>query len=186
LKIYQTSERKLNIHETKFINVFGELYEKRGQNRFLGKLWSLLFLKAHSPEQGLDQQEIAEYLGRSVSTVSRQLKMLVKLQLVDFIDDSSQEVNQQRYSPRKFYSRRKYYMKTNFQKIISGSIKAMIANSMWFKEKLDSLKIRVQNDPEDNEEIQKNLIDHIDDIDERVKLLNNVWYQFIEEGKDLF
>ncbi|MHA1984890.1 MAG: hypothetical protein ACW967_11080, partial [Candidatus Hodarchaeales archaeon] len=60
----------LSEFEKEFINIWGQLYENRSQSRLLGEIWGLITLKADSPENGLDQQEISNILHKSLSTVS--------------------------------------------------------------------------------------------------------------------
>jgi DNA-binding transcriptional regulator GbsR (MarR family) len=182
----ESEDNKISIYETKFIEVFGELYEKRGQSNFLGKLWALIFLKSKSPSNGLDQQEIAYYLNCSISTVSRNLKTLVDLHLIDFTDENSQIKNEIGYTVRKFYTRRKYYIRANFHEIIGRSLKAIIDNSSWFKNQLDSLITKMEKTSDIHLISEQHLISHIKEIDGRVDMLNKAWYQFIKESGELF
>lgn len=49
----------------------------RGLSETLGLVFGLLYLKALSPENGLTQKEISALIGKSKSTVSRMLDLLV-------------------------------------------------------------------------------------------------------------
>ncbi len=92
---------RLTNYEAEYISLWGELYENRGQNEVLGKIWGLLTLKADAPEEGLDQVKISKLLNRSVSTVSRHLKTLTNMQIISHKDDDV----------------RKYYVSKNFKEI---------------------------------------------------------------------
>ena len=180
--ISNTVIRELNSYEKRYIKVLGDLYEKRGQNRKQGEIWALLSLKN---DLGLDQQELSYLLNCNVSTISKQLQPLLKSHLVDFKDNSDSQQENDGYVRRRYYSRRIYYIKTDFKDVIASSLTSIIDNSTWFKKKLEILKDKIEKDYHENEVVRKNLLVHIDDLDERILILNNIWKKFIAESKEI-
>ncbi len=158
------------------------MHEKRGQNRKQGEIWALLCLKNNN---GLDQQELAYHLHCNVSTISRQLKNLLFFHLVDFRDDNGNAEDSTKYVRRRYYSRRIYFIKTDFRDVMASSLSSIIDNSAWFKNKLEMLKDKIEQDSQENDVVRKNLLIHITDIDERIKILNNIWSKFISESKEI-
>ena len=121
----------------------------------------------------------------NVSTISRQLKNLQFLHLVDYKDNSDNQDENDKYVRRRYYSRRVYYIKTDFRDVMASSLTSIIDNSAWFKKKLEILKNKIEQSPQGNEIVRKNLLVHINDVDERIKILNDVWTRFISESKEI-
>lgn len=174
--------KELNSYEKAFLRVLGDLYERRGQNRKQGEIWAILRLKN---ECGLDQQELSYHLKCNISTISRQLKPLLNSHLVNFKDNSDNQQESIGYVRRRYYSRRIYFVEKDFRDIIATSLTSIIENSKGFKEKLELLKNKIEKDFIKNEYVKKNILIHIDDIDARVKILNEIFNKFISESKEI-
>ena len=155
----------------------------RGQIRTQGRIWGLIFLKKSTP---LNQQQIALLLGLSVSTVSRNLKILQNLHLIDFIEENLNNDTNESLLARKYYSRRRYFIKTEIKDLIKYSIQAIINNSMRFRKELFTLQNKLEKTGEENNKVNRNLIDNIDEIDNRITILNKIFTQFAKESEDIF
>lgn len=173
----------MSIHEKKFISLIGDLYEMRGQIRTQGMIWGLIYLKKSSP---LDQQQMAFLLEISVSTVSRNVKILQKLHLIEFREENDLNDTDTLHFERKYYSRRKYFIKTDIKDLIKFSIQAIINNSMKFRKELFDLQNTLIKDGGKNSNINNNLIDNITEINNRITILNKIFTQFAKESEEVF
>ncbi|MHA2105547.1 MAG: hypothetical protein ACW981_19140 [Candidatus Hodarchaeales archaeon] len=152
--------QSLSDYEKEFINIWGQLYENRSQSKVLGEIWGLLTLKADSPENGLDQQEISKILHKSLSTVSRQMKTLVDMQIVSFTDKGI----------------RKYYTSKNFKQITNLRFQASIQEYLWTIEQLNSIKEEISNQ---EVEEYKNLINTINLTEKTLTNISNIYRKII-------
>ena len=75
------TQLSLSKEEKRYINLFGDYYEKRGLPHAMGQIYSVLAYKAQTPEEGMTQRDIAQLVDRSVSAVSRLLNSLVEMGL---------------------------------------------------------------------------------------------------------
>ncbi|MHA2365187.1 MAG: hypothetical protein ACXAC7_14605 [Candidatus Hodarchaeales archaeon] len=142
------------------------MYEKRGQSFLLGQIWGLLNLKANSPEKGLLQQEIAEYLDLSISSVSRKLKTLVKMKQVNFIHRRE----------------RKYYVNPSFGQIITRRYQEVIEEYNWIKNELIEIKDMI---PEEEQQENENLIKQINQMEDVFSNITEIYHRVIEESQEL-
>lgn len=156
LKMY---EKKLDKYEKEYIEIWGRLYESRGQVKLLGKIWGLLSLKADSPENGLEQNEIVEYLQSSLSSVSRYLKKLVEMNAVKYIDQKNEK-------------NRIYYTGRNFQQITKTRFTASINEYTFILTKLEEIRSGI---PSDEKENNFELITQIDQIEIVFRNVNNIF-----------
>lgn len=69
---------ELNLYEKKFIEMYGSLFDEMGRSETQGKIFAYLLLRGNSEVNGLSQEDLAETVNRSVSTVSRVLGDMVK------------------------------------------------------------------------------------------------------------
>ena len=154
------NEKKLDIYEKEYIEIWGKLYESRGQVKLLGKIWGLLSLKADVLENGLDQNEIVEYLQSSLSSVSRYLKKLVEMNAVKYIDQKDEKQN------------RIYYIGTNFEQITKTRFTASINEYTFILTKLEEIRSGIPSDEEKN---NLELITQIDYIENVFRNINNIF-----------
>ena len=159
------NEKKLDIYEKEYIEIWGRLYESRGQIKLLGKIWGLLSLKADVPENGLDQNEIVEYLQSSLSSVSRYLKKLVEMNAVKYIDQKDEKQN------------RIYYTGQNFEQITKTRFQASINEYTFTLTKLEEIRSGI---PSDEEENNLELLTQINQIENVFRNVNNIFRTILE------
>ncbi|MHA2365188.1 MAG: hypothetical protein ACXAC7_14610 [Candidatus Hodarchaeales archaeon] len=163
------TNNKLSKYETLFINLFGNLYEKRGQIRLLGEIWALLSLKI----DGLNQQEIAQFLNKSVSNISRQLKFLVDVKLIGF----KEEFNELRRKERK------YFVTTNFRQTIIGSINVAILNDQSIYNELLKLKNSISDEEKEKNDV---ILKYMSLMEARLNIMNQIWTNIQKECLKVF
>jgi DNA-binding transcriptional regulator GbsR (MarR family) len=167
--IDKMTNNKLSKYETLFINLFGNLYEKRGQIRLLGEIWALLSLKI----DGLNQQEIAQFLNKSVSNISRQLKFLVDVKLIGF----KEEFNELRRKERK------YFVTTNFRQTIIGSINVAILNDQSIYNELLKLKNSISDEEKEKNDV---ILKYMSLMEARLNIMNQIWTNIQKECLKVF
>ena len=160
-------ERRINLTlsslsklEKEFIDIWGDIYERRGQLRSLGELWALLTLKADSPDIGLDQHQIAHYLHSSPSTISRNLKTLTEMKIVEY---SEQRI-------------RKYFTDTNFREISNLRFQATINEYKWTIEELNKIKDSI---PSHRNKENENLIETIVFMEKFLQKIIDIYQKII-------
>ncbi len=95
---------KLTEYERKYITIVGKRFGVHGRSEAMGQIFALLNLRARSPETAMSQQEIAELITKSLSTVSRSLKKLLKGGYCNYIlEDNELERAERRYHARYDY-----------------------------------------------------------------------------------
>jgi DNA-binding transcriptional regulator GbsR (MarR family) len=95
---------RLTKHEKKYIKMIGEKFSIHGKYETVGRIYALLNLKAKTPNNALNQQEIAHLIGKSVSTVSRTLKNMVSAGYCDYVLEN----NEQDRAERKYHAKRDF------------------------------------------------------------------------------
>ncbi|TXT64316.1 MAG: hypothetical protein BAJALOKI3v1_230047 [Promethearchaeota archaeon] len=159
--------------EKHYIQLFGKLYEKRGFTQTLGQIFAILSYKANNPEEGLDQQEIAEMIDRSVSTASRLLNKLVDLQYCDFVEKINENDRRER----------KYYMSKSINQIASKRFKYLIKESEELKNNL----VRIQNEiPKNQQDKNKEISEHLNYLTSQVEKLIEFYSRVLKLSKELF
>ncbi|MFX0090581.1 MAG: hypothetical protein ACFFBD_02365 [Candidatus Hodarchaeota archaeon] len=144
----------LNKYEKEFIDSFGEMYDLHGRSETMGLIFAVLTLKARAPEAGMDQQEIASIIGKSVSTVSRTLNRMVEAKFCTFIEEMNE----------KYRRERKYFVKTSFRELALDRIKQQIKQILRFKDRLEQIKRNVLENAADENAVNENkdLLDELD------------------------
>ncbi|MBD3197283.1 MAG: hypothetical protein GF317_19670 [Candidatus Lokiarchaeota archaeon] len=162
-----------NKPEKEYIQLFGKLYKKRGFTNTLGQIFAILSYKANTPEEGLDQQEIARMIDRSVSTASRLLNKLVDMQYCNFIEQINENDRRER----------KYYMSKSINQIASRRFKFLIKESKELKNELISIQDEIPKNQQDNhEEISK----HLEYLISQVEKLIEFYSRVLKLSKELF
>ncbi|MFW9856318.1 MAG: hypothetical protein ACFFFG_14795 [Candidatus Thorarchaeota archaeon] len=120
---------ELNHNEKDFINSFSRFYELKGRSETLGQVFGLLFLRAPSPERGLSQKEIASLIGKSKSSISRVLDLLLEQQFCTYTLENNENAR----------AERKYFVKGSFRALTIDRTKQTMAQDASLK--ADLLKI---------------------------------------------
>lgn len=155
----EQNNNNLNQHERDFINCFSEFYKWQGRSETLGLVFGVLFLRTASPGKGLTQKEITTLIGKSKSTVSRILDLLIDQGFCKYNLEENDDTR----------AERQYSVKGSFKEIsISRTQKSIIEN--------DSLKYNLQkikdNVPEDEIHQNSGLLHQIASFSELINLLN--------------
>ncbi|MFX0061893.1 MAG: hypothetical protein ACFFC7_06865 [Candidatus Hermodarchaeota archaeon] len=167
------AKEKLTVYEKKYIELFGKLYEKRGQTKALGQVYAVLAYKAQSPENGLEQQEIAAMVDRSVSAVSRLLNKLVEMKFCNFVEEMD-----------KGRRKRKYYMTVSFKEIAIGRFYQIIKDNLFLREELEKIP---KNLPKEEIDENKELIEFLERMLTMIDKMNEFYKKaigFVEELLD--
>jgi len=161
---------ELTRHEQELVDLFGKLFQLNARPENLGRIFALLSLKAASPENGLDQQQIAFLTGRSLSTVSRVLDKMVRLKYCNYEEDSTtSEEKQDNLSKRKYYPRRRYYIKASYKELTVDAVNQGIAEYSRMKRELEKIRAKVPNEEEDSNSDLLTLLDRLtEDFDQLV------------------
>jgi DNA-binding transcriptional regulator GbsR (MarR family) len=149
----------LNQNEEEFIKCFSEFYEMRGRSETLGLVFGILFLRALNPLDGLTQKDITSLIGKSKSTVSRILDLLVDQKFCAYNLEENELTR----------AERRYYIQGSFKDLtISRTQKSIIENNLLNKN-LQKIK---DNIPE--EEVSQNeiVITQIDQFTDLIMILN--------------
>jgi DNA-binding transcriptional regulator GbsR (MarR family) len=147
---------ELNDNEREFIDIWGRLFKSRGQSKTLGRIWGILNLIADSPENGLNQDEILYYVGSSLATVSRHLKTLIDMQIINYTKEKV----------------RKYYTSKNFKHITNLRFQASINEYIWTITKLNEIKNEI---PTEKLSIHENLIQTIEVIENVLTKISEIY-----------
>ncbi|MFX0203812.1 MAG: hypothetical protein ACFFCW_47545 [Candidatus Hodarchaeota archaeon] len=163
---------QLTKYEKTYIDVFGRLYETTyGVPKSIGQIYALLAYKTKSPESGLNQQDIAALIDRSVSTVSRLLNKLVELKYCNYVE----ELNEQSRRERKYYQ-------TNIKDLASNRFKFIISQNRLIQAELEKIKAEI---PTEEVPENKEFIAHLEWLNKMFEQLNNIYKQAVILSQEL-
>ncbi|MHA2295060.1 MAG: hypothetical protein ACXAEU_14720 [Candidatus Hodarchaeales archaeon] len=145
----------------------------RGRPKNIGVILALLSLKARSPEFGLDQEEIADLTGKSLSTISRALNDAVELKYCEY-KETMNEI---------FRRERKYYVRTSFKEMVLERLTKTADESKILQDKINKIRSSMKE-----EEITNNneLLEHFDRLDKQATLLIEFNRKIIELSQEFF
>jgi DNA-binding transcriptional regulator GbsR (MarR family) len=127
---------KLNQFEMDFINSFSQFYELRGRSETLGQVFGLLFLRAPSPERGLTQKEIASLIGKSKSSISRILDLLIEQQFCAYALEDNEMAR----------AERRYFVRGSFKELTIDRTKQSMAQDASLKASLQKITESIPNE----------------------------------------
>lgn len=162
----------LTIFEKQYLNLFGDLYEKRGFPKALGQIYALLALKANTPEDGLVQQDIAKLIDRSVSAVSRLLTKLAEMKYCEYVEVINPNKKRER----------KYYMRLSMKDIALRRINLIIDENDELK---NSLNLIIDKIGSQEKKEQAEFIDFIKSMSLQIVKLRAFYEKTIDTGKEL-
>ncbi|MFW9995886.1 MAG: hypothetical protein ACFFD4_27855 [Candidatus Odinarchaeota archaeon] len=167
------AEVRLSENEKKVMNLFGQFYVMRGLHRGLGQIFAVLTLKTDSPQNGLDQQTIAEMIGRSVSTASRLLNKFVEMRYCDYTEELNEHKKRER----------KYYMTTSIKQIAVNRFHRIIREHTYLKNGLS----KIRNDIAE-EELSSNstFVKQLELLSRQIDKLNEFFEKAIVLSNDFF
>ena len=137
----------------------------RGQPETLGKIYALLAYKANSQEKGMDQQQIAKLVDRSVSTVSRLLNELETAGFCRYTEIINKSGKRER----------KYFMLSSTKEIAKKRFRILIEQNEWFIGELSKVNKLVSESGDTEEDV---FLQHLSTIEVSAEKLNTV-YKFI-------
>lgn len=157
----------LSATEQEYLEIYADLYKKRGQSPVLGKIFGLLLYRAKSMEEGMDQQKIAELVDRSVSTVSRLLVDMEKMGLVSYTEVFNEKKRRER----------KYYMANSIRDITAKRFQVLIAEVHSFNKKVQELRKR---HPGEDPDLSK----HLDHLGKDNQFLLELYQKVLDMSKE--
>lgn len=149
----------LNKYEKDFINCFSEFYEWRGRSETLGLVFGVLFLRTVSPNKGITQKEITSLIGKSKSTVSRILDLLIDQGFCKYDLEENDDTR----------AERRYSVKGSFKEITLARTQKSILENESLKNNLQEITENIHEQEIYN---NKDLLDQINNFSELIELLN--------------
>jgi DNA-binding transcriptional regulator GbsR (MarR family) len=160
----------LSKEEKRYINLFGEYYEKRGLPHAMGQIYSVLAYKARTPEEGMTQRDIAQLVDRSVSAVSRLLNSLVEMGLGLYTEKVNERGRRER----------RYYLAASIADITVQRLGIILLQNVNLHESISKII-----DQMSGTSIKKNkeLVNHLTQMQEMIKAVNKFYEDAIEKSK---
>jgi DNA-binding transcriptional regulator GbsR (MarR family) len=147
---------KLNQYEMDFINSFSKFYELKNRSETLGQVFGLLFLRSPSPERGLTQKEIASLIGKSKSSISRILDLLIEQQFCTYTLEDNEMAR----------AERRYFIKGSFKELTIDRTKQSRAQDVSLKASLHKITESIPRDEKSqNQELLSIITQFCDLID---------------------
>ena len=164
------TQLSLSKEEKRYINLFGDYYEKRGLPRAMGQIYSVLAYKAQSPEQGMTQKDIALLVDRSVSAVSRLLNSLVEMGLGLYTEQVNERGRRER----------RYYLAASIADITVQRLGIILLQNVNLHESITKILEQMTGS---SIEKNKELVDHLTQMQQMIKAVNKFYEGAIEKSK---
>jgi len=151
------TELELTEYERKYITIVGERFGVHGRSEVMGQIFGLLSLRARSAENAISQQEIAELIGKSISTISRSLKKLCKGGYCTYVLENN-ELDR---------AERRYHARYDYKEFILARFEHTLGEARLLVEDLTNL---IQAIPEEEVKENSHLLEEIDRYIEETKM----------------
>jgi DNA-binding transcriptional regulator GbsR (MarR family) len=171
-----TSSIQLTEPEKSFVDVYGKMFALRRSKNF-GRIFALILLKAKIPEQGLEQQEIAQIIRNnfndtiSVSTVSRILNKMLVGNYCNYTEEKGKR------------SKRKYFSSMDFKQLAIERLTNNIKEGEYLMNKLNEIKKEIATDQINDQ--NSNLVSSIDSLISVYSVILDLYEDFEKNLKSL-
>jgi len=145
--------------KTEFMRIYEGIASRRGLPAIIGRIMAAFFIE----ERELNQRELSDITGYSLSSVSRALDQMVRMGLVTKYKEPSREC---------FV----YRMKTDFSDLAIGGLEAWIRQAEIGKSEIENLRRKIENLTfrKEEETKAKRLYNMLKEIEKKMDLLIEV------------
>jgi DNA-binding transcriptional regulator GbsR (MarR family) len=163
---------KLTEYEKKYIIVVGKRFGVHGRSEVMGQIFALLNLRARSPESAMSQQEIAELIVTSLSTVSRTLKKLVEGGYCSYILEDN-ELDR---------AERRYHATYDYKEFILARFAHTLGEARLLVDDLTNLSKSISEDKrKENIYLLEQIDRYIDETNVSTKIIEKLQKELIED-----
>ncbi|MBN2230073.1 MAG: helix-turn-helix domain-containing protein [Candidatus Thorarchaeota archaeon] len=136
----------------------------------MGKVYAIISYKATRPEDGLTQQEIADYIDRSVSTISRLLDTIVEMGFLNYTEEINERGKRER----------KYYMASDMGDIVVKRFQDSIEQNVHLK---NSLQLIIAKMKKQDVQKHKEFLTHLEQMDNEIDLIIRLYEKASKLGE---
>lgn len=149
-----------------FMRIYEGIAGRRGLPAIIGRIMAAFFIE----ERELNQRELSDITGYSLSSVSRALDQMVRMGLVTKYKEPSREC---------FV----YRMKTDFSDLAIGGLETWIRQAEIDKSEIENLRKKIENLTfrEEEEAEAKHLYNVLKEIEKKMELLIEIIREDVEE-----